>query len=80
VRWHGALYVRMSRALNALVQVGDMDVVRRIGDDEVAKRLNIWMRESGSRCPGRCLCSPGTSREREKCGGRVGSGGRSTAA
>jgi hypothetical protein len=35
------LYVGMSRATDVLVVVGDPDVVRRIGGDEVAKRLGI---------------------------------------
>jgi hypothetical protein len=35
------LYVGMSRATDVLVVVGDPDVVRRIGGDEVAKRLRI---------------------------------------
>lgn len=34
-------YVGMSRATDALVVVGDPDVVRRIGGDEVAKRLGV---------------------------------------
>jgi hypothetical protein len=35
------LYVGMSRATDVLVVVGDPDVVRRIGGDEVAKRLGL---------------------------------------
>ena len=35
------LYVGMSRATDELVVVGDPDVVRRVGGDEVAKRLGI---------------------------------------
>lgn len=35
------LYVGMSRATDVLVVVGDPDVVRRIGGDEVARRLGI---------------------------------------
>ena len=35
------LYVGMSRATDVLVVVGDPDVVRRVGGDEVAKRLGI---------------------------------------
>ena len=35
------LYVGMSRATDVLVVVGDPDVVRGIGGDEVAKRLGL---------------------------------------
>ncbi|MCL3836870.1 hypothetical protein [Aeromicrobium duanguangcaii] len=35
------LYVGMSRATDMLVVVGEPDVVRRVGGDEVAKRLGI---------------------------------------
>ena len=35
------LYVGMSRATDMLVVVGDPDVVRRVGGDEVARRLGI---------------------------------------
>ncbi|MBJ7530669.1 MAG: ATP-binding domain-containing protein, partial [Nocardioides sp.] len=35
------LYVGMSRATDVLVVVGDPDVVRRIGGDEVSRRLGI---------------------------------------
>mgnify|MGYP000754750862 CR=1 FL=1 len=35
------LYVGMSRATDVLVVVGDPDVVRRVGGDEVARRLGV---------------------------------------
>lgn len=35
------LYVGMSRATDLLAVVGDPDVVRAVGGDEVAKRLGL---------------------------------------
>lgn len=35
------LYVGMSRAADALIVVGDPDVIRRVGGDDVARRLGI---------------------------------------
>jgi hypothetical protein len=35
------LYVGMSRATDVLVVVGDPEVIRRVGGDEVARRLGI---------------------------------------
>ena len=35
------LYVGMSRATDELVVVGDPDIVRRVGGDDVARRLGL---------------------------------------
>ncbi len=46
------LYVGMSRATDVLVVVGDPDVVRRIGGDQVARRLGICTDANGRAFPG----------------------------
>jgi nuclease-like protein len=46
------LYVGLSRATDMLVVVGDPEVVRRVGGEEVARRLGIGPRGRQRRAPG----------------------------
>jgi ATP-dependent exoDNAse (exonuclease V) alpha subunit len=45
------LYVGISRATDVLVVVGDPSVVRRIGGDNVAKRLGLTLRDPSRYAP-----------------------------